>query len=193
MSSPRAWGCFYEEARIHRISWVFPTCVGVFPLEVSIGVNQGGLPHVRGGVSIDDYVNTAPGLSSPRAWGCFSLPRPAGTLKLVFPTCVGVFLRTRTISCPRWCLPHVRGGVSTPASATLEGKASSPRAWGCFYALLLEKTGRPVFPTCVGVFLKFIELFKECSCLPHVRGGVSEVRFQDGGRWASSPRAWGCF
>ena len=50
-SSPRAWGCFYEDCEDFMDAAVFPTCVGVFlprPARVS---QRMCLPHVRGGVS----------------------------------------------------------------------------------------------------------------------------------------------
>ena len=51
-----------------------------------------GLPHVRGGVSSVGVLQTVVDVSSPRAWGCFSLSLLPFTSVRVFPTCVGVFL-----------------------------------------------------------------------------------------------------
>ena len=95
-SSPRAWGCFSMTDEIVAMMPVFPTCVGVFPVfSCSAGLTR---------------------TSSPRAWGCFSVFEFHFGLHPVFPTCVGVFPTSS-----RWrlgCrgLPHVRGGVSGPAS-----------------------------------------------------------------------------
>ena len=49
------------------------------------------LPHVRGGVSRDKKNKKSPPKSSPRAWGCFEDVGEGELIKLVFPTCVGVF------------------------------------------------------------------------------------------------------
>ena len=75
-----------------RITEVFPTCVGVFPGEVKEIAAQGGLPHMRGGVSSDGYGADIFIESSPHAWGCFSISDDVALGTAVFPTCVGVFL-----------------------------------------------------------------------------------------------------
>ena len=192
-SSPRAWGCFalieFCTSRAH----VFPTCVGVFlSIMPRDGISE-GLPHVRGGVSgIQQHAAAVPG-SSPRAWGCFSYSPLDVFTPEVFPTCVGVFLRGRSVSWMRRCLPHVRGGVSisTAKSLTLDG--SSPRAWGCFRSRAGPPAHGSVFPTCVGVFPEASICGTPHPSLPHVRGGVScSSGRRRVYRW-SSPRAWGCF
>ena len=50
---------------------VFPTPVGVFPLELSGHDLAIGLPHARGGVSNHNAEQAVLGVSSPRPWGCF--------------------------------------------------------------------------------------------------------------------------
>ena len=70
-------------------------------------------------------------------------------------------------------LPHVRGGVSTLQVLQGNLRASSPRAWGCFY------------------IMQPMDL--QLSSLPHVRGGVSAPDAVRAGAYMSSPRAWGCF
>ena len=132
-SSPRAWGCFSPNWHGSRHALVFPTCVGVFPDIRRTDSVQNGLPHVRGGVSqllaeLDCGFGSSPrawgcfsipdatgGLSresSPRAWGCFELCGKGRKASCVFPTCVGVFLRRTAGSEAAGGLPHVRGGVS---------------------------------------------------------------------------------
>ena len=71
-SSPRSWGCFYSIPYFLRLSFVFPTLVGVFPGPLQRPVCQARLPHARGGVS--------------------SLDLEAVVGAQVFPTLVGVFL-----------------------------------------------------------------------------------------------------
>ena len=111
-SSPRAWGCFRQGKIYYNPVSVFPTCVGVFLNDPALFVRAMGLPHVRGGVSINGGDSMRVTASSPRAWGCFRPDRlPEGGVG-VFPTCVGVFPKTSSKSAILSCLPHVRGGVS---------------------------------------------------------------------------------
>jgi hypothetical protein len=114
-----------------------------------------------------------PSASSPRPWGCFPGFIRAAKTRVVFPTPVGVFPRSR---------PHL-----------LPYSRSSPRPWGCFPGAGCRPRYKSVFPTPVGVFLKRSAMPGGCGSLPHARGGVS----YSGGRLMalnlSSPRPWGCF
>ena len=94
----------------------------------------------------------------------------------VFPTCVGVFLVETKGGDYTYCLPHVRGGVSGQRADGLVQWRSSPRAWGCFLKSAIRNVKMSVFPTCVGVFLHIYALPVRVRCLPHVRGGVSDLR-----------------
>ena len=181
------------EASFPRSTWVFPTCVGVFLSGSPAAGDSSGLPHVRGGVSdVAAYAGFL-FMSSPRAWGCFSFSVRSSRSLPVFPTCVGVFPMHR-VNVPVFRgLPHVRGGVSMFDFFKKKRKKSSPRAWGCFFKKIPGLQGRTVFPTCVGVFLRWCRRRWGRQRLPHVRGGVSSSKER---RWLlrrSSPRAWGCF
>ena len=132
-------------------------------------------------------------LSSPRAWGCFLPLFLADGREAVFPTCVGVFLTGSKAPKSSAGLPHVRGGVSYVWGIAGEGSLSSPRAWGCFPYLDFIRNQPCVFPTCVGVFLRWHKRTMMESRLPHVRGGVSMRRATPVLHTVSSPRAWGCF
>ena len=132
-------------------------------------------------------------VSSPRAWGCFLILLGNGLARVVFPTCVGVFLCFLLFTLRKTRLPHVRGGVSYQGERFRHRHASSPRAWGCFPVILLMRSNFTVFPTCVGVFLAVDCGVRLVSRLPHVRGGVSIVRVSRSEFSESSPRAWGCF
>ena len=192
-SSPRAWGCFYQRLRPRGMQRVFPTCVGVFPTNPKIKSNQRSLPHVRGGVSIHAGITESVVVSSPRAWGCFSLDVEDEYWTGVFPTCVGVFLPPQNNNGLRSGLPHVRGGVSSSPQPPPRSSPSSPRAWGCFQGTLTAGSVQRVFPTCVGVFLSSPCALAMSTGLPHVRGGVSTLSLKIQNRIESSPRAWGCF
>ena len=159
---------------------VFPTCVGVFPSSFAWEMIKYCLPHVRGGVSVETLMAKPDDTSSPRAWGCFSLKRGKRPIRLVFPTCVGVFPGDTYFVFALRRLPHVRGGVSAAGRAGQRTKSSSPRAWGCFLDKQRGRAQALVFPTCVGVFL--VKVRPDCSgpCLPHVRGGVSVLTSSTG-------------
>ena len=131
-SSPRTWGCFYETPQNPRIRKVFPTHVGVFLKVKSWQKLLNRLPHARGGVSPEGYEEVPYVLSSPRTWGCFHTCLPLRYACLVFPTHVGVFLRTLGNSGIQCCLPHARGGVSLHSGDWRCPRTSSPRTWGCF-------------------------------------------------------------
>ena len=111
-SSPRAWGCFPEIISDVVRLMIFPTCVGVFLAKALVDRLGDRLPHVRGGVSVNQKSLQSSSGSSPRAWGCFFSSCSATMEKKVFPTCVGVFLLECYYFCRVCGLPHVRGGVS---------------------------------------------------------------------------------
>ena len=128
--------------------------MGVFPrLEVT-ALDEVGLPHARGGVSIAWLEDHATARSSPRSWGCFYVRQGLRHHGQVFPTLVGVFLVSALWYAGRRGLPYARGGVSRGETLAPGQTASSPRSWGCFSGLRYVSSGRSVFPTLVGVFLK---------------------------------------
>ena len=153
-SSPRPWGCFFIRPFKGNGFVVFPTPVGVFPkAEVSINITR-SLPHARGGVSLRSRFPQHRFRSSPRPWGCFLEEVEVYCLPNVFPTPVGVFLRSVVGYSVMTGLPHARGGVSVFDALTSHAHKSSPRPWGCFLELAQMRGGCEVFPTPVGVFLK---------------------------------------
>ena len=148
---------------------------------------------MRGGVSSLQPVRQINPRSSPRAWGCFLISIITNFIFIVFPTCVGVFLRGADSAVGYRRLPHVRGGVSSAMRKAELFILSSPRAWGCFRPCALRKSHDRVFPTCVGVFQTTLPASAAASGLPHVRGGVSGRGAMTQPCTQSSPRAWGCF
>ena len=111
--------------------------------------------------------------SSPRPWGCFPVVPGLRSCLEVFPTPVGVFLKSWKGKTTITSLPHARGGVSS------------------FYRLPYQTT--IVFPTPVGVFLNPVFPYRNRSRLPHARGGVSNAGCISKIFDMSSPRPWGCF
>ena len=105
----------------------------------------------------------------------------------------GCFLPGAKDSLERTSLPHACGGVSGFAAILIGFTESSPRMWGCFFPMPVDKSDLEVFPTHVGVFLRRGRRFTKSVSLPHACGGVSfdPTAPTDGDR--SSPRMWGCF
>ena len=154
-SSPRPWGCFFSHSSSPFEGSVFPTPVGVFLSSEKLRGVLTGLPHARGGVSLEFVLLRLALLSSPRPWGCFRDCSGNVTEKFVFPTPVGVFPRLPLVAGFLCRLPHARGGVSAPKSDAAHDGRSSPRPWGCFSAVRFRAVWSMVFPTPVGVFLTF--------------------------------------
>mgnify|MGYP007105575800 CR=1 FL=1 len=88
---------------------------------------------------------------------------------------MGVFLSESALQQEKMCLPHARGGVSTFLSSLVIFEPSSPRTWGCFDPGSMGMSIGYVFPTHVGVFLRFVKMPIASIRLPHARGGVSRV------------------
>ncbi len=137
LSSPRPWGCFLEAQRVDDVGAVFPTPVGVF---LSVQGSQRlvlCLPHARGGVSKLGVPERTGESSSPRPWGCFRRHHLGPRQSQVFPTPVGVFLRSQPSATEEPRLPHARGGVSIRTRDLYDVTPSSPRPWGCFLYVYL--------------------------------------------------------
>ena len=192
-SSPRTWGCFFAGHSNHIVYGVFPTHVGVFQTSPYHRQPKGGLPHARGGVSKKPPTGCCRGSSSPRTWGCFHSEQWDGLAREVFPTHVGTCNEEELTSSTDLSLPHARGGVSDLLDGFKAVFQSSPRTWGCFRVKKLEGWGAIVFPTHVGVFPVKRSFLPASRCLPHARGGVSQITITIDKRVGSSPRTWGCF
>ena len=151
------------------------------------------LPHERGGVSwiIDILIKKI--WSSPRTWGCFQIVPCSSVVFLVFPTNVGVFLKSAKWRHIYESLPHERGGVSLIIQKTIVPIGSSPRTWGCFCETCANNWKKRVFPTNVGVFPRRLSNEANYTSLPHERGGVSMRMIKCDRCGESSPRTWGCF
>ena len=132
-------------------------------------------------------------MSSPRLWGCFRYRTTHVPGTGVFPTPVGVFLRTCTSKRIGSCLPHACGGVSNRQPLDKQTGESSPRLWGCFLHTAGCGGTVGVFPTPVGVFPQLHGRIKRQMRLPHACGGVSKRVKKRSPKLTSSPRLWGCF
>ena len=192
-SSPRTWGCFLHLPDCQRHQKLFPTHVGVFPVQAFQLLSDCPLPHARGGVSQGARDMAILFLSSPRPWGCFYNDDGSAKDYELFPTPVGVFLWSRCRCSRRSSLPHARGGVSSNRLVSYLDSHSSPRPWGCFQDFDFFPAPRNLFPTPVGVVPRLTTRKPNNKTLPHARGGVSFASaILTKGR-LSSPRPWGCF
>ena len=90
-------------------------------------------------------------------------------------------------------LLHVRGGVSVEVDCLCPRVRSSPRPWRCFQSPADGFVLRNVFSTSVEVFPSCFFAECRCSCLLHVRGGVSKLQVTHFSFSVSSPRPWRCF
>ena len=151
------------------------------------------LPHARGGVSRGSLAPLPLNESSPCSWGCFLIVVAIATDVYVFPMLVGVFPTVMKTTSPKRCLPHARGGVSIDREENAVVMASSPCSWGCFFSRKARAIVREVFPMLVGVFPLCVLCCADLICLPHARGGVSEITIAPAYLLGSSPCSWGCF
>ena len=134
-SSPHTWGCFPTLSHTLQMLIVFPTHVGVFLIYHLKNARKSCLPHTRGGVSLGNSKTTLKFASSPHTWGCFWIIKWLAFPLQVFPTHVGVFLRSFSNFIRSCCLPHTRGGVSGREFDLRIFESSSPHTWGCFFRL----------------------------------------------------------
>ena len=182
-SSPHPWGCFQRPLSVIWAALVFPTPVGVFPIQAFVCPDGYRLPHTRGGVSGRQDALECCCLSSPHPWGCFSSAVASGKRRCVFPTPVGVFLFSVSLIPALLSLPHTRGGVSWALCFSVLPTESSPHPWGCFLCGLPAIPAPRVFPTPVGVFLAWETTITMNCRLPHTRGGVSQPSYRGKSCW----------
>ena len=171
-----------------------------------------GLPHTRGGVSLDNTALTVINKSSPHTWGCFTWGC-FHEVRLSLPHTRGGVSPDPQPDARRSGLPHTRGGVSVEEVLDSIQGASSPHTWGCFHEVRLifltgdvfpthvgcfslslgAPAGGKVFPTHVGVFPRLPGCTPRSTRLPHTRGGVSRTGAERTLPERSSPHTWGCF
>ena len=152
--SPHTRGCFLREILAVGTVRVFPAYAGVFPESLTRSQPSGGLPRIRGGVSIRQTGCQEVGKSSPHTRGCFQMAGLRHSGVCVFPAYAGVFPLFRPDETVWYCLPRIRGGVSRKPAFPEDSVLSSPHTRGCFLAQLPLKRAVEVFPAYAGVFPK---------------------------------------
>ena len=112
------------------------------------------------------------GKFSPRARGCSALEHHENISGVVFPACAGMFLSSSLAFRTSLGFPRVRGDVPDVEQLIIYFVQFSPRARGCSSRSEVNKSGRPVFPACAGMFrIDFIAPIGNVG-FPRVRGDV---------------------
>ena len=129
--SPRTWGCTGLLRGRNVLGDLFPTHVGVYRRGVSRVAGWQAIPHARGGVPRElEGAGRKKGYS-PRTWGCTGEASREASVRLLFPTHVGVYRTIRRTRGSRRPIPHARGGVPRTSLPKLLQTHYSPRTWGC--------------------------------------------------------------
>ena len=93
--SPHAWGCTDRSIINQERERVFPTCVGMYRSDPHVPILRKGFPHMRGDVPLSILKFGILTRFSPHAWGCTGNTSLQGCAMEVFPTCVGMYRRSR--------------------------------------------------------------------------------------------------
>ena len=113
------------------LAWVFPMCMGVFPMPIQAQRRNRRLPHVYGGVPVATVLLYSHDESSPCVWGCSHYQQCCFHSVGVFPMCMGVF---QILGCTWSCWPylsHTDGSVSWQAKGMATGELLFPFKWEC--------------------------------------------------------------
>ena len=151
MYSPHGWGWSHDPNSPRARPHVFPTRVGVIPLDNPLSASSSSIPHTGGG---DPPAISSPILSleySPHGWGWSQSIWLSSYVWWVFPTRVGVIPTRIHLPYLRQGIPHTGGGDPVGVKAYDDGVLYSPHGWGWS---LMESTLMIlhwVFPTRVGV------------------------------------------
>ena len=109
---------------------------------------------------------------SPRTWGCTFTCTNISLRGAVFPTHVGVYLKTLLKRFGGIGFPHARGGVPIRTEVRKLADPFSPRTWGCTSLYNRRVADLKVFPTHVGVYRGTQNIKPLKKSFPHARGGV---------------------
>ena len=153
--SPQAWGCTANLSAGAQVTRRFPHRRGGVPsARPALRPRPRGFPHRRGGVPTSQHPRPPKIRFSPQAWGCTEAAFKLPEFSHVFPTGVGVYRVTSSI--------------------TRKSAQFSPQAWGCTGLQGYVANKRRVFPTGVGVYRSEPHTVCRPVRFPHRRGGVPE-------------------
>ena len=150
--SPRMWGCTCCFCKEIVNFFVFPTHVGVYPIQAYLEKWTYSFPHACGGVPNKHGNARLQRSFSPRMWGCtcpLTLGRPTPSR---FPHACGGVPLFRSCNTRLSSFPHACGGVPTTSGT---------------FPVMVE-----VFPTHVGVYRNFNISSVQMISFPHACGGV---------------------
>ena len=152
MFSPHMWGCSGIGLRDGRAQEVFPTHVGMFRGRTGQKRRTFRFPHTCGDVPRRDYFTSCLVAFSPHMWGCSGKRGKSLKSGKVFPTHVGMFLRSLSNRQHIRRFPHTCGDVPSEPAATPTQEPFSPHMWGCSEDGRSVEDCELVFPTHVGMF-----------------------------------------
>ena len=128
---------------------------------------------------------------SPHTWWWLFLPSLSSQQLQVFPTHVGVIKKAKIKIYDQLCIPHTRGGDPKRLDLPDVSQTYSPHTWWWSYESNQAAYGFAVFPTHVGVILKFIMYQAKRDGIPHTRGGDPMILNTKRGIEMYSPHTWG--
>ena len=110
---------------------VFPTQVGVLPIQDSIFTDVVGFPYASGGVAALRTSDPLAQRFSLRKWGCCCCSKSCAAKLRVFPTQVGVLLTEPIPLAIKRSFPYASGGVAIKIIKLNSSTQFSLRKWGC--------------------------------------------------------------
>ncbi len=190
-SSPRLWGTLRHQGLFDPDRRFIPTPVGNISSAPSTSPMTAVHPHACGEHVIPmDRHNYRIG-SSPRLWGTFPTPTPAGYTARFIPTPVGNIGKGRGANRNQSVHPHACGEHAVQNNAKANRNGSSPRLWGtCSGACPFQPQTRFI-PTPVGNMVAGPVHQGSAAVHPHACG-EHEYRCRGPRTFiGSSPRLWG--
>ena len=106
-----AWGCSLKKARSTATKHLTPTCVGMFLQNHQQMQSPFPNPHMRGDVPVTEWVERKIPIFPPHAWGCSLQYTKEEKIKMLTPTCVGMFPVRSQHRLLIFANPHMRGDV----------------------------------------------------------------------------------
>ena len=170
---------------------VFPMYVGVILRLNHDVLLPDCIPHVCGGDPKRPIIPDSSHTYSPCMWGWSLIAVPYTEDTFVFPMYVGVILQLTFFQVANSCIPHVCGGDPRLLLLAEFLIRYSPCMWGWSSDHQLWVVALSVFPTYVGVILRWCMIYVNPFCIPHVCGGDPNKVNCGVYRLTYSPCMWG--
>ena len=128
------------------------------------------IPHTRGDGPQTYYENSGGDKYSPHTWGWTARHATNQSIKLVFPTHVGMDRARFGQRATLFGIPHTRGDGPDEVQDYVPSQAYSPHTWGWTVRRNLSALPNFVFPTHVGMDRADCQPKMTLICIPHTRG-----------------------